>query len=180
MNFPYEVPLVAAHSIVSWNREIERCPKVAGMRQCPFLNPLLQPAQSRSIAQSAKLLHFLGRDIVVLLEILHQQTVNFYLADFFRTFRILGTQKLGVTQLFQQLGVGLIHHPFELDTLGADFMPVTDGRRLGTDAERTDAIYLYTLSLRQGFPQCFFQRDEHARHDPFLESTSLGNGLVTG
>ena len=65
------------------------------MRQFSFLDTLLQPTKSRGIAQSTKSLHIFGSDVVVILEILHEQTVDFNVTDVIRTLGVLGAQEFG-------------------------------------------------------------------------------------
>ena len=72
MNFPHELPLSSAHSIIPRHREVERSPKMPWMRELSFLDTVLQPTKSRGITQSAERLHLFGSDIVMLLEILHE------------------------------------------------------------------------------------------------------------
>ena len=65
------------------------------MREFSFLDTVLQSTKSRGITQSAERLHLFGSDIVMLLEILHEQTVDFNVTDVIRTLGVLGAQELG-------------------------------------------------------------------------------------
>ena len=71
---------------------------------------------------------------------LRQDAVYLDVAEFYRTMRILGAHELGGAQFLQQFLVSFIYHPLELDALGTDFMTVSDGWRLDTDAKSTDAV----------------------------------------
>ena len=97
------------------------------MRQFSFLDTLLQPTKSRGIAQSTKSLHIFGSDVVVILEILHEQTVDFNVTDVIRTLRIFSTQELCRTQFSQQFIVGFIHYSFKLDAFRTNLMFITNG-----------------------------------------------------
>ena len=85
MNFPHEVPLLATHPIIPRYREVERGAKMARMSQFPFIDTVLQSAESRSVAQSADLFQLFRGDVVVFLEMFRQETVYLDVADVHRT-----------------------------------------------------------------------------------------------
>ena len=62
------------------------------MRKFSFLYPLLQPTESRGIAQTTEVLHLLRGDVLVFFEIIRQQTVNLDFADIYRALRMLGSK----------------------------------------------------------------------------------------
>ena len=74
------------------------------------------------------------------LEILHEQTVDFNVTDVIRTLGVLGAQELGRFQFTQQLIVCFIYYSFKLNAFCTNFMTVSDGWRLDTDAKSTDAV----------------------------------------
>ena len=143
MNFPHEVPLSSAHPIIPRHREVERCAEMPRMREFSFLYTLLQPAESRGITQSAERLHLFGSDIVMLLEILHEQTVDFNVTDAIRTLGVLGAQELGRFQFPQQFIVSFIYYSFKLNAFCTDFMTVAHKWRLGTIYRKKKRRYPY-------------------------------------
>ena len=70
MNFPHEVHLLTTHPIIPRNREVERGAKMPRMSQFPFIDTLLQSAESRRVAQTAELFQLFRGDVVVFLEML--------------------------------------------------------------------------------------------------------------